>query len=102
MFLSVRTYNFRNLINKELSVDAKNIYLVGENGQGKSNFLEMIYLLCFGSSFRTHQDELLICQGKEDMMIEGSFLDKNNQQNTISLKLEGEKKEIKQIEWEIK
>ena len=96
MFLSVRSYNFRNLVNQTLSTEAKNIYLIGENGQGKSNFLELIYLLCFGGSFRTHQDELLITQGKNDMMVEGSFLDKNSQQNTISCKLEKEKKEIRQ------
>lgn len=96
MFLSVRSYNFRNLENQHLDTDAKNIYLVGENGQGKSNFLELIYLLCFGSSFRTRQDELLITQGKEDMMVEGSFLDKNSQKNTISFKLDNEKKEIRQ------
>ena len=96
MFLSVRSYNFRNLINSRLSTDARNIYLIGENGQGKSNFLELIYLLCFGGSFRTRQDELLITQGKEDMMVEGTFLDKNSQQNTISLKLEKEHKEIRQ------
>ena len=92
MFLSVRSYNFRNLINGRLSTEARNIYLIGENGQGKSNFLELIYLLCFGSSFRTRQDDLLITQGKEDMMVEGAFLDKNSQQNTISLKLEKEQK----------
>ncbi len=96
MFLSVRSYNFRNLVNQTLSTEAKNIYLIGENGQGKSNFLELIYLLCFGGSFRTHQDELLITQGKNDMMVEGTFLDKNSQQNTISCKLEKEKKEIRQ------
>ena len=95
MFLSVRSYNFRNLINAKLETNAKNIYLVGENGQGKSNFLELIYLLCFGSSFRIRQDELLITQGREDMMVEGTFLDKNSQQNTISCKLEKEHKEIR-------
>lgn len=96
MFLSVRSYNFRNLLNNQLSTDSKNIYLIGENGQGKSNFLELIYLLCFGGSFRTRQDDLLITQGKEDMMVEGTFLDKNSQQNTISCKLEKEHKEIRQ------
>ena len=96
MFLSVRSYNFRNLVNNRLSTDARNIYLIGENGQGKSNFLELIYLLCFGGSFRTRQDELLITQGKEDMMVEGAFLDKNSQQNTISCKLAGDRKEIRQ------
>lgn len=96
MFLSVRSYNFRNLVNSRLETDARNIYLIGENGQGKSNFLELIYILCFGGSFRTHQDDLLITQGKEDMMVEGTFLDKNSQQNTISCKLADEHKEIRQ------
>lgn len=96
MFLSVRAYNFRNLADRTVDTDAENIYLIGENGQGKSNFLEMVYILCFGSSFRTKQDKLLIRQGYGDMMIEGDFLDRNSMKNNISFRIEEGKKEIKQ------
>lgn len=96
MFLSVRAYNFRNLTDGTVDTDARNIYLVGENGQGKSNFLEMIYLLCFGSSFRTKQDRLLIKQNHDSMMAEGLFLDRSSVRNTVSFRLENGKKEIKQ------
>ncbi|MCQ2603544.1 MAG: DNA replication and repair protein RecF [Spirochaetia bacterium] len=96
MFLSVRTYNFRNLKNVCTDTGFKNIYLIGENGQGKSNFLEMIYILCFGSSFRTRQDKLLITNGEKDMKIEGIFLDRNRLRNSISVKIESNSREIRQ------
>lgn len=96
MFLSARTYNFRNLKDEERNIEAENIYLIGENGQGKSNFLEMIYILCFGSSFRTKQEKFLIRRGEESMMAEGVFLDRDDIKNNISFKIENGKKEIKQ------
>jgi len=56
----VYCYQFRNLATMRLAVDAKQIILVGANGAGKSNFLEAIYYLCLGSSFREHHDERLV------------------------------------------
>ncbi len=58
-FRSLRCYNFRNLENAEIDLAAPEVFLVGENGQGKSNFLEAVYLLCYGSSFRTRSDAIL-------------------------------------------
>jgi DNA replication and repair protein RecF len=58
-FRSIRVYNYRNLRNAEIPLDAAEVFLVGENGQGKSNFLEAVYVLCYGSSFRTRSDALL-------------------------------------------
>ena len=70
-FSSVRLYNFRNLVDGVQKVDAPEIFLVGENGQGKTNFLEAVYFLCFGSSFRTKRDEGLVRHGSEDLAVEG-------------------------------
>ncbi len=70
-FQSVRLYNYRNLANATVSTDASEVFLVGENGQGKSNFLEAVYVLCYGSSFRTRTDGLLPRQGTTECSLAG-------------------------------
>ena len=68
-FTSLKTFDFRNLKNQKIEVGHKEIFLTGENGQGKSNFLEAVYILSYGSSFRTHQDSLLIKHNCKDFII---------------------------------
>ena len=58
-FSSLRTTSFRNLLDAETSTDAKDIFLIGENGQGKTNFLEALYFCSYASSFRTSRDSEL-------------------------------------------
>ena len=52
--------NFRNLADREIGVDARQVLLVGENGQGKTNLLEAVYLLSVASSFREDRDAALL------------------------------------------
>jgi len=52
--------NFRNLVNIDYQAGSSLNVLVGNNAQGKTNFLEAIYLLSTGKSFRTALDEDLI------------------------------------------
>ena len=71
----LRVEHFRNLRPLRLSIldEHSYVFLIGENGQGKTNILEAIYLLCFGGSFRTRQDLDLICTGEQEAIISGSF-----------------------------
>ncbi|MBN2625184.1 MAG: DNA replication/repair protein RecF [Spirochaetales bacterium] len=65
-FTGVRSVNFRNLEDSRIDLSgADNIFLVGLNGQGKTNFLEMIYYLCYASSFRGKSEKDLCRHGKE-------------------------------------
>ncbi|MFP4266945.1 MAG: DNA replication/repair protein RecF [Spirochaetaceae bacterium] len=73
-YSTLSTYQYRNLKDQEVSLDASSVFLVGENGQGKSNFLEALYLLSYGSSFRTKSDTELITHGHREMSIHGSYL----------------------------
>ena len=59
-FLYQTFYNFRNLKNDTIDLSKKEIFLVGENGQGKSNILESLYYSAYGISFRTHTDSQII------------------------------------------
>lgn len=52
-FLKLRLQNFRNIEFAELSLDAPRTFLLGANGQGKSNVLEALSLVTALRSFRT-------------------------------------------------
>ena len=75
-FFSVSTYNFRNLENSQVNTNEKNIFLIGDNGQGKTNFLEAVYVLCFGNSFRTKIDSLFIKEDEKEMSVKGVYDEK--------------------------
>lgn len=72
-FRSVRFHGFRNLEDCEVNLGAHDVYLIGENGQGKTNFLEALYLLSYGSSFRTRQDRDLVAWDSREMAIHSRF-----------------------------
>ena len=44
-FESLSISNFRNISSADIDIDAEDIVLTGINGQGKTNFLESIYLI---------------------------------------------------------
>jgi DNA replication and repair protein RecF len=72
-FTSVRFHNFRNLSDAKIETASTEVFLVGENGQGKSNFLESLYLLSYGSSFRTRADRDLVRNGCTNAAVEGAY-----------------------------
>ena len=53
--LNLRVQNFRNIDFAELDLSADRTFLLGANGQGKSNLLEALGLLMALRSFRTQQ-----------------------------------------------
>lgn len=68
---NIKLSGFRNL--KEQSVDLYDglNLLIGENGQGKTNFLEAIYLLATLRSFRSASVKEVICFGHDQAEIYG-------------------------------
>lgn len=52
-FVNLRLQNFRNIEFAELDLRAERIFLLGSNGQGKSNLLEALGLVTALRSFRT-------------------------------------------------
>ena len=71
MFISsLRTAFFRNLAEAEVFTGAKDVFLIGENGQGKTNFLEALYFCAYASSFRGARDSELARNGEKDFSAE--------------------------------
>lgn len=57
---SLRVYNFRNLQDQTITFSPGANFIIGMNGQGKTNIVEAINLLSIGRSFRTaNLDELI-------------------------------------------
>ncbi|AEJ60290.1 DNA replication and repair protein recF [Spirochaeta thermophila DSM 6578] len=73
MFLTIGSEGFRNIVTGTIDVGAPVVVFVGENGQGKTNILELVYLLCYGVSFRTRQNTVLITRGRSSCRIHGEF-----------------------------
>jgi len=91
-FSSLRTTAFRNLDDKEILTGAKDIFLVGENGQGKTNFLEALYFCAYASSFRTIHDNELARNGEKDFSAEVKISQSVN--DKILVKFEKGKKSV--------
>ncbi len=69
----VRLSNFRNYIDCKLDLQSGRNILVGENAQGKTNFLEAIELLSSARSTRADQDNDLIRWQAPHMVAELEF-----------------------------
>ena len=62
--------NYRNYEKSSVELSAGRNILIGDNAQGKTNFLESIEYISQGSSWRASQDADLIRLGCADMRIE--------------------------------
>jgi len=91
-FSSLRTAAFRNLTDTEIFTEAKDVFLIGENGQGKTNFLEALYFCAYASSFRTVRDSEIAHNGEKDFSAEVKITQSVN--DKILVKFEKGKKSI--------
>ncbi|MDH3270169.1 MAG: DNA replication and repair protein RecF [Gemmatimonadota bacterium] len=64
--------HFRNLRNQDLEMPSEGIALIGDNAQGKTNFLEAIYYLETLRSFRGASDPQLITFGEDVFRVVGT------------------------------
>ena len=75
MLKSLELENFRNY--RHLKLDFEQAvgltYLIGDNGQGKTNILEAIYMMALTKSFRGAGEDNLIKWGEDYGRIKGSF-----------------------------
>ena len=68
-FAFIKTVSFRNLADAETDIRGKDIFFVGENGQGKTNLLEALYFCSYASSFRGVRDKDLVRNGDKDCSV---------------------------------
>lgn len=78
--------NFRNLREQEISFSSNLNILIGENGHGKTNLIEAIYILSTTKSFRTSKKEELIQWGKDRATIFVE-IERDNSVATLSIEI---------------
>jgi DNA replication and repair protein RecF len=76
--------NFRNYVQASAELCSERNILLGENAQGKSNFIEAIELLARGSSDRAVTDGDLIRGGATEMQLELIF-EREDRQETLAI-----------------
>ncbi len=86
---------FRNIRDRQIDTSAKQVILTGENGQGKTNLLEAVYMLCYGTSFRTQNIRDIISHGKDMMYLSSIFEDSQGLERKAELSFSEGKKQIK-------
>lgn len=87
-------YNFRNYDSLSLEFSNKQNIIIGDNGTGKTNIIEAIYVLAMTKSFRGSLDKVLISNGKNEMFVEGTIKDKINHKYKITITEEGKTAKI--------
>ena len=66
---SLTIYNFRNLLHQSIQLFPEVNFLVGQNGHGKTNFIEAIYCLSRGKSFRTSKLKEIVNKENEEASV---------------------------------
>ena len=89
-FSSLRTICFRNLTDTTIPFTSRSVFFVGENGQGKTNLLEALYVCAYGASFRGVRDVHLIREGCREAAV--SALISGVVDYQVSVKLLGSRK----------
>ncbi|MCR4675758.1 MAG: DNA replication and repair protein RecF [Sphaerochaetaceae bacterium] len=85
---------FRNLRDGKLDVSSKQVILKGENGQGKTNLLEALYILCYGSSFRTQNLKDAVKKDSDYFSLRSFFTDSNGLPRSNEVDFDGSEKTI--------
>lgn len=84
---------FRNLKSTYFEADPSMNVLYGENGQGKTNIIESIWLFTGCYSFRTHKNSQLICDGEKNAEAALKF-NAGSRDQTAEMKIEKNKEII--------
>jgi DNA replication and repair protein RecF len=79
----VTLYNYRNYERASVELGPGRNILIGDNAQGKTNFLESIEYVSHGSSWRAAQDLDLIKLGARDMKIDIDYTLNNSPESIM-------------------
>ena len=90
---SLEVQNFRNLNGQIICGKGLNI-ISGENGQGKTNWLEAIYLLATTKSFKTAKLTETICFGEELAIVRGTVKQSAEIHHNLQVFLQGNTKTL--------
>lgn len=89
----IQIRNYRNIEKISTRLNGGVNVVCGENAEGKTNFLESVWMLTGGKSFRSSRDAELVRHGEEKAVVEAGFFSQQREQQ-IKLEITGEGREI--------
>ncbi len=93
----IELYNYRNYEHLSLKFSNNINLLFGNNGSGKTNLIEAIYVLAITKSFRTKEDKLLITDKKNQSYIEGEIYKRKLNKYKIIIDENGKRAQINDV-----
>lgn len=84
--LNLKLLNFRNYEKLELHFNSSKNIIIGQNGMGKTNIVEAIYVLALTKSFRGSKDDVVIKNNCDLARIEGTVVNKYKDDYKIIIK----------------
>ena len=90
---SIEAHNFRNLSGEIFWGEGLNV-IYGDNGQGKTNWLEAIYLLATTKSFRTQRPQEAIRFGENLCVVRGRVARAQDVHRDLQVTLQGSSKSL--------
>lgn len=94
MLNRLRLFDFRNFKEQWVDFSGHTNVFVGDNGQGKSNILEAIYLLLTGTSFRPSEVGHYVRWGAPAASLRGQFTADDGESLDLFLKIQNSKKSM--------
>jgi len=92
---SIKISSFRNFISLTTDFYPRANVFFGQNGSGKTNLLEAIFVLCLGRSHRSASDVIIINRGANFYRIEGEIVKEGERVQSLSVAFEkGGRKKI--------
>ncbi len=93
--ISLELNRFRNYKHEKIIFDKGCSIFYGNNGEGKTNILEAVYMLSLGRSFRTSRDRDMISLGSDTAYVR-ALVESSGREYTIEYKIDSRmKKAIK-------
>lgn len=86
--------NFRNISLAKLALRGRQTFLLGPNGQGKTNLLEAAGFITALRSFRTSEVKLLIAQGEKEAGIGCEVTHEQLAETDLTIKLRSDGREL--------
>ena len=91
---NLRLWNFRSYETLDLNLENGTTILLGENGVGKTNVVEAIYLLCTGRSHRDNRESDLIKIDTSWARVRGENIKRDGRHTVDMVIAKGQKKRI--------
>ena len=90
-FINIKLTNFRNYRKLNLTFNPSKNIIIGENGEGKTNIVEALYVLALSKSFRGSHEDVIIMSGEESTCIEGTVKSQFKDKYKLVLSKDGKK-----------